>query len=238
MRRTSPLMLSVAIHCLLTRWLVLSTRGASILQLHRGSSSSRSVSPASLPSADRGDREILVFMMLVYQHFQVKIPNIFWFSFTVYWSWTVSCTKLIWRVKNLFTFIFHKRELQSISLEKLQKNIQSSKRSQINLTVNLQIFNQFRKEWHISILNLPLWGESVRLSAAAMSRAPKGTSVYSACLPSEDKWQTINTKEKKKRKEKSLPKNNNNNNNYISIDPSFKSVFSRGTFGSNYSCEY
>lgn len=49
--QTSPSMLSVAMHCLLTRWLVLSTRGASILQLHRGSSSSRSVSPASLPSA-------------------------------------------------------------------------------------------------------------------------------------------------------------------------------------------
>lgn len=58
--QTSPLMLSVAIHCLLTRWLVLSTRGASILQLHRGSSSSRSVSPASLPSVG----EMWVFMML------------------------------------------------------------------------------------------------------------------------------------------------------------------------------
>lgn len=79
---SSPLMLSVAIHCRVTRWLVFSTRGASILQLHRGSSSSRSVSPASLPS---------------------------------------------------------------------------------------------------------LWGESVRLSAAAMSKAPKGTSVYSVCVPAENK---------------------------------------------------
>lgn len=46
-------MLSVAIHCLLAGWLVLSTWGASILQLHRGSSSSRSMSPASLPSAKK-----------------------------------------------------------------------------------------------------------------------------------------------------------------------------------------
>lgn len=45
-------MLSVAIHGLLAGWLVLSTWGASILQLHKGSSSSRSMSPASLPSAE------------------------------------------------------------------------------------------------------------------------------------------------------------------------------------------
>lgn len=49
-------MLSVAMHCWVTRWLVLSTRGASILQLHRGSSSSRSVSPASLPSGKQRAR--------------------------------------------------------------------------------------------------------------------------------------------------------------------------------------
>lgn len=55
-RQTSPLMLSVAMHCWVTRWLVLSTRGASILQLHRGSSSSRSVSPASLPSGKQTSR--------------------------------------------------------------------------------------------------------------------------------------------------------------------------------------
>lgn len=48
---TAPLMLSVAMQALLAGWLVLSTWGASILQLHRGSSSSRSMSPPSLPSA-------------------------------------------------------------------------------------------------------------------------------------------------------------------------------------------
>ena len=62
--QTSPLMLSVAIHCLLTWWLVLSTRGASILQLHRGSSSSRSVSPASLPSAKRSNIQLLLLLLL------------------------------------------------------------------------------------------------------------------------------------------------------------------------------
>lgn len=50
---TAPLMLSVAMQALLAGWLLLSTWGASILQLHRGSSSSRSMSPPSLPSAQQ-----------------------------------------------------------------------------------------------------------------------------------------------------------------------------------------